>query len=623
MRRSGENGTIGDENLSGLAIHLLGTPRVERDGEPVPNPRGYKAWGLLAYLLSTDRAPSRELLVSLLFSQADDPFAALRWNLSALRRLLGALPELEGDPVRLSLPPGTLVDVDTLISGSWTDALRLPGLGHTLLEGMSFSSSPAFDIWLLTERRHLDGTAEAVLREAALARLGAGDARAAAELAGRLVLLNPFDENFQTLLVRSLAAAGDGIGAARQVERATELFRRELGAEPSPALAAAAQTVSSSPTAGPLSGRAAACAELEAGEAAITAGALEAGLHSLRRAVVDARSAGDIPLEAEALVALGSALVHAPRGRDEEASAALHGALALADRADVAASAAAASRELGYVELLRGRYDRAEGWLERAAGLAGDDKSERGRIASFLGTALTDMARYDRAIEQLGEAVRLSSDAGDGSQVAFSLGMLGRAHLLRQDFDLATAALEESLATARRENWTAFTPWPESLRADVDLARGAIDSAREGYEHAFALASRLGDPCWEGISARGMGLTAAAAGDLDTALDWLREARSRCVRLPDAWLWVEAYALDALCSSAVEHGLPAAPGWIEELAALAARTGMREFAARAYAYRGRLGDESALTAARVLAAEIDNPALTDMLGGAVAAGRTA
>src|SRR5262245_36665159 len=204
---------------------------------------------------------------------------------------------------------------------------------------MSFGSSPAFEIWLLTERRHLGATAEAVLREAALARLGMGDARAAADLAARLGALNPFDENFQTLLVRSLAASGDALAAAHQVMRCTELFRRELGIEPSPALAAATQTATPSPTAGPLKGPAAARAQLEAGSAAIKAGAVDAGLECLRRAVVDARDAGDPELQTSALVALGSALTHAVRGRDEEAAASLHEALA------VSGSTAAAARE--------------------------------------------------------------------------------------------------------------------------------------------------------------------------------------------------------------------------------------------------------------------------------------
>ena len=133
------------------------------------------------------------------------------------------------------------------------------------------------------------------------------------------------------------------------------------------------------------------------------------------------------------------------------------------------------------------------------------------------------------------------------------------------------------------------------------------------YEHAFALACQLGDPCWEGIAARGIGRAAAARDEIDKALEWLMEARTRCVRLPDAWLWIEAYTLDALCSLAVEHRLPAAPAWIEALAGLAARTGMRHFGATANVYRGRLGGDAALTAARLQAAEIENPALSTML----------
>jgi DNA-binding SARP family transcriptional activator len=604
---------MGTSDVSALEIHLLGQPRVTRDGHAAPHPRGHKVWGLLAYLLRADRPPSRAEVVSLLFGEADDPLAALRWNLSALRRLLGDAG-VEGDPLRLSLPEGAFVDLETLICGSWSEAIRVPGIELELLEGMSFSSSPAFEIWLLTERRHLGATAEAVLREAALARLGAGDARAAADLAARLVRLNPLDENFQTLLVRSLAASGDGLAAARQVMRCTELFRRKLAIEPSPALAAATRPVTASATAGPLSGPAAARAQLEAGQAAIKAGAVDAGLQCLRRAVVDARDAGEHALQAGALVALGSALVHAVRGRDEEAAASLHEALAVGARPDLAASAAAASRELGYVECLRGRYDRAQRWLEHAADLAGDDAAEHGRIACTLGAVLTDTAHYQRAIEELSRSLRLSNDAGDGTQMAFTLAMLGRAHLLRDDLEPAGAAFDESLARARNENWTAFTPWPLALRGDVDLATGATETAIERYEHAFALACQLGDPCWEGIAARGLGRAAAARDEIDKALEWLTEARARCVRLPDAWLWIEAYTLDALCSLAVEHRLPAAAAWIETLAALAARTGMRQFAATANIYRGRFGDDAALTAARLQAAEIENPALSTMLG---------
>ena len=42
---------------------------------------------------------------------------------------------------------------------------------------------------------------------------------------------------------------------------------------------------------------------------------------------------------------------------------------------------------------------------------------------------------------------------------------------------------------------------------------------------------------------------------------------------------------------------------------------MRQFAATANIYRARIGDDAALTAAQLLAAEIENPALSTMLAG--------
>jgi DNA-binding SARP family transcriptional activator/predicted negative regulator of RcsB-dependent stress response len=592
----------------GLAIHLLGRPHVERDGAVVDSGRSNKAWGVLAYLLLSERAPTREELVTLLFSEAEDPLATLRWNLNAVRRMLGG-GELGGDPVGLTLPPGTFLDVATLRSGSWVEAVEIPGLGCELLEGMAFASSPAFEIWLSSERRHLTGTAEAVLREAALARLARGDAPGAVDLASRLVQLNSLDENFQVLLVRSLADAGRNADATRQAARCTELFRRELGVEPSPALATA--ITSRSGINAPVVGRAAARAQLDAGEAAIAAGALEAGLECLRRAVADARTARDPELEARGLFALGAALVHAARGRDEEASAALHEVLAIADEHDLDSLAAGACRELGFVEFLQARYDRAEPWLERAQELAGDDVAEQGRIASVLGAVLADTAHYPRALEVLATSCELGARSGDHNRAAYSRCMIGRIRLLRGELDAAAEALDEALAFSVRENWMSFTPWPEALRGDVDLALGETARAADRYEHAFALGCQVGDPCWEGIASRGLGLVEVRRGRLQQGVEWLGESRRRSMRLPDGYVWVDAYALDALCDVAIEHDLPAAPRWVDDLARLADGRGMRELAVRAYLHRARLGDESAMTAARLAAASIDNPTLLE------------
>ncbi len=592
-----------------LTIHLLGEPRVERDGQAVAPAKGHKAWGLLAYLVLSRTPVSRHQLCSLLFADAEDPLAALRWNLSALRKIL-APALLGGDPMRLELAPDDTVDVWSLMSGSLAQVEALGDLGLDLLDSMSFASSPSFAVWLETERRHLRGATEALLHESALSVLANGDASRAADLAGRLVRLDPYEENSQALLIRCLATAGDGIGAARQVAACRKLFRRELGVDPGPALEAAAAVTTAGPVAGARPGRSGIVAQLEAGEAALAAGAVEAGLQCLRRAASDSAEIGDAALQAQALTFLGSALVHVARGGDEEGATALHQALATA-QVGVPEVQATASRELGYVEFLRGSYDRVEPWLRRAEVAATGDAHELAQIQKVRGCALSDVGRYDDALASLQSALELSTDDRLASYV---WSMVGRVHLLRGAWQSAADGLDRSLELARRCGWTAFAPWPEAFRAEVDLERGDLDAASERLEHAFAMSCQLGDPCWEGVSRRGQGLLLAAQGDIEQALTVLRDARRRGTRLPDAYLWVDAYTLDVMCQLAVADGRDElATRWSDELADLAAASSMRELLVRALVHRGRLGDDRSLEVAAGLATQVDNPRLQELV----------
>lgn len=590
----------------GLAIHLLGTPQVVVDGQVMNAPRGQKVWGLLALLICSPRPVSRQQLAGMLFAEAEDPLAALRWNLSELRRLLGS-SGLRGDLLDLQLEPMTYVDVNVVARGTWVEALQVPGLDREFLGSLNFSACPVFEVWLATERRHFQASAEAVLREAALARLAMGARTEAVDLAGRLVRQNPLDENYQALLVRCLAAAGDGLGAARQVAACRELFMRELGVRPGATLEAAMRTVTASPTARPVVGRAAVVAQIEAGEAAIGAGALEAGLQCLRRAVVEADSTGNKTLRARALLALGGALVHAARGRDEEGATALHEALAVV-QGELSPYAAAACRELGYVEFLRGRYERAHVLLQQATTLAGEDRAERARIAIVRGSVLGDTAHYGTSIELLTQAKDEAQTLGDAKQVAYALSMLGRSLLLQGDFMEAAKVLDQSIDIAR-QLWTAFLPWPQSLRGEVDMLLGRVDDAAERFEHAFALGCQLGDPCWEGMAGRGLGRVASARGEALRGVEILLDAIARSTRLPDGYLWGKAYALEALCELAVANKMPQAPAWIDELQTLAARSGMRELTVRGLWHRSALGETGSGEAARLLAREIGTPFL--------------
>lgn len=357
----------GEESPQGRSVHVdrpvAGPPTIERDRCPARSPRGRKAWALLCYLLLTcDSAEA-----------------------------------------------GSLLDV-----------------GGELLEGLSVPSSAAFESWLLVARYRAAAVLEARLREAAVALLAGGHAGEAIQYASRAVACSPLEEGNHELLVRGLAMSGNRAAALRQVAVCEDLLRRECGVEASAALREAATAGAGSPRVPPLGGRAAASSQLEAGNAAIVAGAVDAGLQCLRRAVDEAARCGDTALHGRALVALGSALVHAVRGRDEEGSVVLHEAIRLASQAGDRATAVKAHRKLGFVEVQAGRHQTADTWLTKAQALAETDE-EIAAILGLRGLSASDRGDYPAAFEHLGESIERTRRCAHDRQQAWSLSVLARA----------------------------------------------------------------------------------------------------------------------------------------------------------------------------------------------------
>ena len=449
----------------------------------------------------------------------------------------------------------------------------------------------------------LAGICEAVLRDAALRALVGGVPLDAAALASRAVALNMFDDGAHELLVRCLARAGE-VGAARgHADVCEALFRRELGRAPDPGVRRAAEERDAlrSPAAGD---RAAAVGQLDAGRAAVDAGAVEPGVACLRQACAEARGVGDVALLGRALAALGAALVHSVRGGDEEGAAVLHEALALAEASGDREVECKVCRELGFVAVQASRGVSAGRWLGRAGALAADDR-ERAAVLGVRGKALSDRAHYQAAIGLLGESVATARRCGDVRQAAWSLAILGRALVLRGQWPEAVEVLDHSLALVEEEGWVAFQPFPEALRAEVALRQGDADRAIASLDHAFALGCRIGDPCWEAMAARARGLVHEAAGERARALARLRDAAVRAVRVADPYLWMHAYCLDALAGLLIAEAAPDAGTCVAQLETLAARGDMRELVVRAALHRARLGDTSGIESARVLGEAIE------------------
>ncbi len=413
--------------------------------------------------------------------------------------------------------------------------------------------------------------------------------------------------------MRCLARAGDAGAAREHAEACERLFRRELGRTPDPGvLRAAGEHGAQGATAGD---RAAAIGQLEAGRAAVAAGAVEPGIACLRQASAEARGVGDPALLARSLAALGSALVHLLRGGDEEGAAVLHEALALAEACGEREAACKVCRELGFIAVQAGRGVSAGRWLQRAGALAIDDR-ERAGVLGVRGQALSDRAHYGAAIGLLEESIAAARRCGDLRQRAWSLAILGRALLLRGQLAEAVEPLDESLALVDEQGWVAFQPFPEALRAEAALHQGDAEQAIALLDHAFPLGCRLGDPCWEAIAARARGLVHEAAGEREQALAWLADAADRAVRVPDPYVWMHAWCLDAYAAVAIDDDAPAAPELVTRLETLAAHGDFRELVVRAALHRARLGDPGGLPASRLLGEAIDNPALHAALAAA-------
>lgn len=587
-------------------IRLLGPPAIESPGGTPPQPRGRKAWALLAYLALQADGTSRSRTAALLFPDAADPLGALRWNLSELRRTLDGVT-VTGDPLRLSLElPWHCDALEAVEPAPGTDLHRFSG---QLLEGLSFADCPVFDSWLADQRYRLDNVVQSLFYEAALAALASASPREAADLATLALQRDPFHADCNAVLVKALVALGEYRQARAHVTHCGNLYRQELGMplpaevrralydaapEPDTRMPATAATVRS---------------YLDAGTASLWAGAVDRGLEQLRLAVGLAQRTADNHLVADSLVTLSGALIHQAGGRGAEVADLLHRALQAEGHDGASRTAAAAYRELGYLSVQRGVPDRAAGWLERASLAAEAFPDEQARVLAIQGMLASDTARYEAAVTALTESGKLAKAAGNRRQQAFSEALLGRVRLLRGELELAAASLDRSLEGIAEEHWTAFEPFVAGVRGETYLAAGQLEEAAAFIDRSWVMAELAGDHCYMALAAGAEAKLFAEHGDLAAAENWIDRGLE-----PKPWyLWYSARLLDTAAEVAIATRSPRAVSFVERLAELASRSGMREFVVRGQSHRAMLGDEAAAQAVPWLARDIDNPALAAFL----------
>ncbi|TFZ05401.1 transcriptional regulator [Ramlibacter henchirensis] len=204
---------------AGLVLRLLGPLTLSRAGAPVPLPPSRKVRALLAYLALAGHSTTRSHLCELLWDLPSDPRGELRWCLSKLRTVLDG----PGRPRVLADGDGVALD----LSGCRVDALevraalqqgvgalpasRLEGLAalfgdSEFLEGLDLPRSPAFEGWLLAERRRFRAAHAAVL-EHWLSALPP-DSEETLPALERWLAIAPFDRRAHEKLLEALASRG-------------------------------------------------------------------------------------------------------------------------------------------------------------------------------------------------------------------------------------------------------------------------------------------------------------------------------------------------------------------------------------------------------------------------------
>jgi len=543
-----------------LEIHLLGRPVVRAGGVDVPPPRGAKAWGLLAYLVATDRAHPRAALAELLCAEAADPLGALRWNLAALRRLLGRPDALKSDLVRFDVADA-VVDLRRVQAG---DVTALDAGGGPLLADLAFPDCPVFELWLAGERARVLRQSASLLREGVLRALADGALDVGVRRARQLVALEPLDEGHHALCIRALAVAGDAPAARSQYEQCRAVLRSELAVEPGPAVIAAAHFASGSAGPPPVDDPAAVDARMAVAWQSFLAGSVEHGVDLGRDVVAAADRGSDAFLPIMARLFLAAKLSIAVRGWDEAAMLATD-ALRSAEQGGDAYAEATARGVLAGIDLMRADY-RAAARHATVGAARSDDPGAQALNLTFLAAIDAEVGRGAEAVVRARGAVDLAEASADPVRIGYATAYAGQALLLEGEPAAARAHLERCVAVLAP--MLVLLPWPLALLSEAETRVGNLDAAAGLATRAGAIAATSDVSYQRGLARRAEALVLDARGEHEAAIDRLTAGLAQARRTTGegySFHWPIAWILESLAEVSGRFDPAAGRRWAEAL----------------------------------------------------------
>ncbi len=210
-----------------LFIRLLGSPEVHLNESRV-NLRGYKPLALLAYLLHHPAPQQRQHLVDLLFDNAADPRATLRWTLSHLRKAIGTEYFIANrQQIGFNFDADFWLDVTDFMNNQ-TDIYR-----GDFLQGIDVRDGHRFMDWLYIQRERYRLLLQDMLTNKTNGLVKEKKFHAVIENGHQLLQLDNLHEKWYRVLMRAYIQIGRKDDAIKLYETCRQVLFTELSIQPS------------------------------------------------------------------------------------------------------------------------------------------------------------------------------------------------------------------------------------------------------------------------------------------------------------------------------------------------------------------------------------------------------
>lgn len=212
-----------------LKVSLLGTPRIEQNGEVITFP--YKRADALFYYMLVKRNVTRQQLVALLWENCDEQTGLknLRNTLYTLKKVLGSDFLLSPQKAMVAINPQWEIDCD------YDKFLREENFsvyGGPFLQGVAVKHSFAYEEWLSRTRETLSDRYLANIEKHAKASLQSGDIDAAIHWATEYLREDSLNENMTVFLMGCYDKVRQYAKSAQVYQKIKSRLGDEFGVDP-------------------------------------------------------------------------------------------------------------------------------------------------------------------------------------------------------------------------------------------------------------------------------------------------------------------------------------------------------------------------------------------------------